>query len=194
MSVLDFSSAKVIYIPLKLVVIYRPLDHQNKRNDWWSQKKTDLIFGNFWDWVFLSKFLDLCECVMMWMFVKCLSFFSSEKPGVSLGANWFGARDDDARCKYWWFRNPKANHLRCIKPVVNNGIFTISAGAGFLNHQQYHKVPKNPSPFIFGTRNWGCLTEQLSKGPYPKMALCPMFAGPRCWCHILLVNKPFPIL
>ena len=22
----------------------------------------------------------------------------------------------------WWFRNPKANHLGCIKPVVNNGI------------------------------------------------------------------------
>ena len=63
-------------------------------------KKTDLIFGNLWDWVFLLEFLDLCECVMMWMVVKCLSIFSSEKPGtkrcasdnsqrngVSLGAN-----------------------------------------------------------------------------------------------------------
>ena len=31
----------------------------------------------------------------------------------------------------WWFRNP-TNYLGCIKPVVNNGIFTISTDAGFL--------------------------------------------------------------
>ena len=29
------------------------------------------------------------------------------------------------------------NHLEYKKPVVNNGILTISTGAGFLNHQQY---------------------------------------------------------
>ena len=32
-------------------------------------------------------------------------------------------------------RNP-ANQLRQVKPVVNNETFTISSGAGFLNHQQ----------------------------------------------------------
>ena len=38
----------------------------------------------------------------------------------------------------WWFRNPKANHLECIEPVVNNGITyqPTSTGefTGFLNH------------------------------------------------------------
>ena len=30
------------------------------------------------------------------------------------------------------------NHLKCMKPVVNSGKFTISTGClGFLNHQQY---------------------------------------------------------
>ena len=29
-------------------------------------------------------------------------------------------------------------YIKTYKNPVNNGIFTISTGAGFLNHQQYH--------------------------------------------------------
>ena len=36
-------------------------------------------------------------------------------------------------CYCWWFeRNPKQPPKACIKPSQNNGLITISAGAGFL--------------------------------------------------------------
>ena len=48
---------------------------------------------------------------------------------------------------WWWFWNPKANHLGCMKlwNPVNNGIFTISTGVGFLLstvvwHQFSHRL------------------------------------------------------
>ena len=37
---------------------------------------------------------------------------------------------------YWWFINPKANHLGYIKPCKQWDKLPTSTGAGFLNHQQ----------------------------------------------------------
>ena len=42
----------------------------------------------------------------------------------------------------WWFRNPKANHLGCIKPPKwwDKLLSYLSTGAGFQPYQEYDKV------------------------------------------------------
>ena len=57
----DFSSlAKVIYIPLKLVVIYRPLDSNEKKRIDDPKKKGFYIWKPLGFGVFWSEFLELC--------------------------------------------------------------------------------------------------------------------------------------
>ena len=58
------------------------------------------------------------------------------------------------------------NHLTCMKPVVNNGIFTISTGESpmFLVHQQYeiYEIQKQPNQTSKSSPIKGLM--QLAKG------------------------------
>ena len=54
----------------------------------------------------------------------------------------------------WWFRNPKANHLRCIKPNVNDEmLIVIPTYPGPISSPIYY-VPKTTS--FFPLRFCGC--------------------------------------
>ena len=62
------------------------------------------------------------------------------------------------------FRNPKANHLICMKPCKKWGYLQTSTGAtaGFLNHQQVHIQIDSQGYFQHRTRLPQPVVEKLS--------------------------------
>ena len=76
----------------------------------------------------------------------------------------------------WWWRNPKQPPFGCTKPVVNNGKFTISTGAGFLPPTVSFESGAH-SPIIFAIKK--TLLKGLISPSVPNVAnRCGWFGAP----------------
>ena len=125
---------------------------------WFLKKKK--YFQGVWRWnvgfeCVFQWFEEACSMIVVIVPVSCLSSFSlvshTRKPNL-MTHSW------EAKSCYWWFRNPKANHLG-YKKTLNNGINhqPTSTGefAGFLNHPQKDAIV----PWHVGL--WECFRSPL---------------------------------